>query len=188
VITWQITWTTRTPNDFSIPFPECRFIFIPDVNSITNELPFFWLQPLTQAWLIKKNEKQIKTERSYFNSKLYVSTIISKFLANTEECQFLCMSTARCVSINVKIAPNDEGLYLCELLAATKDSESDHFGPSERFHHFTIPCSMVSVFCFVCQGFFGLLYFFQDCVHCFVRWVGNISMVRLRVNCEMSLW
>ena len=79
-------------------------------------------------------------------------------------------------------ASYDEGLYLCELLAATKDSESDHFGPSERFHHFTVPFSMVSVFCVVCHGFIGLLYFLQDCAHCFVRLVGNISMVRLGVN------
>ena len=79
---------------------------------------------------------------SYFDSKLKIPSNISKMVATAEECQYRCLNIAKCLSVNVKRADSN-GLYLCELLSATKDSESDMFEPSQTFHHFS---TIVSVF------------------------------------------
>ena len=79
---------------------------------------------------------------SYFDSKLRIPINISKMVATAEECQYLCLGTAKCLSVNVKRADSN-GLHLYELLSATKDSESDKFEPRETFHHFS---TIVSAF------------------------------------------
>ena len=73
----------------------------------------------------------------YSHSVLNVSTIGSKFVANVEDCQALCMNTPRCLSVNVATLNEDEQrLSVCQMLATTKNSEPDRFGPSVTFHHY----------------------------------------------------
>ena len=73
---------------------------------------------------------------TYFDSVLNVSAIVSKFAANVEDCQALCMNTPRCLSINVATLHDDEQRHFCQMLATTKNSEPDRFGPSATFHHY----------------------------------------------------
>ena len=81
---------------------------------------------------------------SHLNNRLNITTINSEFVENVEDCQFLCMSTSKCLSLNVEIISNVEGRHLCQLLSATKYNKSDYFGPSDRFHHFTTIVSNIS--------------------------------------------
>jgi len=73
----------------------------------------------------------------YLHSVLNVLTIVSKFTANVEDCQALCMNTPRCLSVNVAILPDDDQGHLCQMLGTTIKNGSDRFGPSETFHHFS---------------------------------------------------
>ena len=83
----------------------------------------------------------------YLDSVLNVSAIVSKFTANVEDCQALCMNSPRCLSVNVAILPDNEQRHLCQMLATTKNIEPDRFGPSKTFHHFntivSVPFSMI---------------------------------------------
>ena len=81
---------------------------------------------------------------SHLNNRLNISTINSEFVENVEDCQFLCISTSKCLSLNFEIISNVEGRHLCQLLSATKYNKSDYFGPSDRFHHFTTIVSNIS--------------------------------------------
>jgi len=92
----------------------------------------------------------------YLGSVLNVSAIVSKFAANVEDCQALCMSAPRCLSVNVAILPDDEQRHLCQMLGTTKNSEPDRFGPSETFHHFNTivsdPSSVIpQCLCCICN-------------------------------------
>ena len=88
---------------------------------------------------------------SHFNNMLNISTIISEFVENVEDCQFLCISNCKCLSLNYEIISNDEGRHLCQLLSATKYNKSDYFGPSDRFHHFTTIVSNILFSILVCM-------------------------------------
>ena len=74
---------------------------------------------------------------SHLNNMLNISTVNSEFVEDVEDCQFRCMSTSKCLSLNFEIISNDEGRHLCQLLSKTKYNKSDYFGPSDRFHHLT---------------------------------------------------
>lgn len=87
---------------------------------------------------------------SYFDSVLNVSAIVSKFTSSTEDCQFLCMTTLNCLSVNVAIGSDlSEGRHLCQLLNTTKNSKrDDDFKPSDTFHHFTTIVSILQLWIF----------------------------------------
>ena len=86
----------------------------------------------------------------HFNNMLNISTINSEFVENVEDCQFLCISTSECLSLNFEIISNDEGRHLCQLLSATEYNKSAYFGPSDRFHHFTTIVSNISFSILIC--------------------------------------
>ncbi|KAJ7374866.1 hypothetical protein OS493_005219 [Desmophyllum pertusum] len=108
---------------------------------------------------------------SYFDSVLNVSAIVSKFTSSTEDCQFLCMTTLNCLSVNVAIGSDlSEGRHLCQLLNTTKNSKrDDDFKPSDTFHHFTTivspcfsqPCQRGGT----CHQDYGMETFTCQCVH-----------------------
>lgn len=92
----------------------------------------------------------------YLDSVLNVSSVVSTLSANVEDCQALCMNTPRCLSVNVAILPDNEQRHLCQMLATTKNTEPDRFGPSETFHHFntivSVPFSMIPrCLCCICN-------------------------------------
>ena len=79
----------------------------------------------------------------YLNSALKVSAVISKFTADAEDCQALCLNNPRCLSVNVAITLESEaGGHLCQLLPTTKTIKPDHFRPSDTFHHFHMVVSV----------------------------------------------
>ena len=73
---------------------------------------------------------------TYLGSVLNVSAIVSKFAANVEDCQALCMNTPRCLSINVATLHDDGQRHFCQIVATTKNSEPDRFGSSVTFRHY----------------------------------------------------
>ena len=68
--------------------------------------------------------------------------LLSKYTKDGEECQFQCLDTPECLSVNIKSAFKGDGeLQLCQLLASTKERKSELLVASERFHHYTMKVS-----------------------------------------------
>lgn len=105
--------------------------------------------------------------KSYLDSVLNVSAIFSKFAANVEDCQALCLSTPGCLSVNVATLYDDEQRHFCQMLVTTKNSEPDRFGPSGTFHHYNTIVSDPSLViprCLCCTEI-ALIYFKQALDH-----------------------
>ena len=59
---------------------------------------------------------------AYCGSMLNVSCLLSKYTKDGEECQFQCLDTPECLSVNIESAFKGDGeLQLCQLLASTKE-------------------------------------------------------------------
>ena len=85
---------------------------------------------------------------------LYANFVVHKFqylrgsLLNTscevvhdEECAFVCVENAPCVSFNVALSPNENGKFRCELLSEDKFRSPDKLTVSQKFHHYSIKVS-----------------------------------------------
>ena len=79
---------------------------------------------------------------AYCGSMLNVSCLLSKYTKDGEECQFQCLDTPECLSVNIESAFKGDGeLQLCQLLASTNERKSELLVASERFHHYTMKVS-----------------------------------------------
>ena len=65
-----------------------------------------------------------------------------KYTKDGEECQFQCLDTPECLSVNIQSAFKGDGeLQLCQLLASTKERKSENLVASVRFDHYTMKVS-----------------------------------------------
>jgi len=55
-----------------------------------------------------------------------------------EECAFICVDNAPCVSFNIALSPNENGKLRCELLSEDKYRSPDKLTDSQQFHHYSI--------------------------------------------------
>lgn len=79
---------------------------------------------------------------AYCGSMLNVSSLLSKYTKDGEECQFQCLDTPECLSVNIESAFKGDGeLQLCQLLPSTNERKSELLVASERFHHYTMKVS-----------------------------------------------
>ena len=79
---------------------------------------------------------------AYCGSMLNVSYLPSKYTKDGEECQFQCLDTPGCLSVNIQSAFKGDGeLQLCQLLASTKERKSENLVASVRFDHYTMKVS-----------------------------------------------
>ena len=79
---------------------------------------------------------------AYCGSMLNVSCLLSKYTKDGEECQFQCLDTSECLSVNIESAFKGDGeLQLCQLLASTKERKNELLVASERFHHYSMKVS-----------------------------------------------
>lgn len=78
----------------------------------------------------------------YCGSMLNVSCLLSKYTKDSEECQFQCLDTPECLSVNIESAFKGDGeLQLCQLLASTKERKSENLVASVRFDHYPMKVS-----------------------------------------------
>jgi len=53
-------------------------------------------------------------------------------------CLLRCLKEQRCFSTNIAASPDLNGSHICMLLPTDKYNASNSFGPSERFHHYSL--------------------------------------------------
>lgn len=59
------------------------------------------------------------------------------------ECNFLCVDSPSCVSLNIALSPNENGKFRCELLSTDMFRNPDKLTVSQQFHHYSIKvCSL----------------------------------------------
>ena len=71
------------------------------------------------------------------------------------DCGFACVDNAPCVSFNVALSPNENGMLCCELLSDDKFRSPDKLAYSQEFHHYSIQvngnwkssCTTLSYYC-----------------------------------------
>ena len=54
------------------------------------------------------------------------------------DCAFSCVANAPCVSFNVALSPNENGMLRCELLSEDRFRSPDKLTDSQQFHHYSI--------------------------------------------------
>ena len=58
-----------------------------------------------------------------------------------DECAFVCVDNAPCISFNVALSPNQNGKFRCELLSEDKFRSPDKLNDSQQFHHYSLQVS-----------------------------------------------
>ena len=74
-------------------------------------------------------------------SYLNITALGGDFVDNMPECSFACLDTPSCFSFNLGATPDIHDRFPCELLPSDKYNNSDQFGHSNIFHHFSIAVS-----------------------------------------------
>ncbi|XP_031567818.1 EGF-like repeat and discoidin I-like domain-containing protein 3 [Actinia tenebrosa] len=74
--------------------------------------------------------------------KLVAATLKDERVESSDECLVRCVQTHGCLSVNVNTTGDDQGLYVCELLASDKYENQSNFRPSKGIDHYSIanPC------------------------------------------------
>ena len=67
---------------------------------------------------------------------LWAEKLSSSMMRDQLDCGFLCVGEPNCYSFNMAAYPDSKGLYLCELLATHKYTETDKFHANASFHHY----------------------------------------------------
>ena len=79
----------------------------------------------------------VEEKLSYLN----ITALEGDFVDNMPECSFACLDTPSCFSFNLGATPDIHDRFPCELLPSDKYNNSDQFGHSNIFHHFSIAVS-----------------------------------------------
>ena len=74
-------------------------------------------------------------------SYLNLTSNVTDYVLNGEECGFACVNIPTCFSYNLAAFYDINGRVLCELLPSDKYNNSDKFISSQLFHHFSIGVS-----------------------------------------------
>ena len=67
---------------------------------------------------------------------LWAEKLSSSMVRDQVDCGFLCVGEPNCYSFNMAAYPDSKGLYLCELLATHKYTETDKFHANASLHHY----------------------------------------------------
>ncbi|XP_031569371.1 uncharacterized protein LOC116303902 [Actinia tenebrosa] len=80
---------------------------------------------------------------SHKDHKLVAAKLKEEKVESSDKCLVRCVQTHGCLSVNVnRTTGDDQGLYVCELLASDKYENQSNFTPSKGINHYSIvsPC------------------------------------------------
>ena len=58
-------------------------------------------------------------------------------VVQANECNFVCIDSPPCVSLNIALSPNENGKYRCELLSTDMFRSPEKLTVSQQFHHYS---------------------------------------------------
>lgn len=78
---------------------------------------------------------------SHKNQKLFGGKLKDAKVESSDECLIECVQTRDCLSVNFNTTGDEQGLFVCEILATNKFENQSNFRPSEGIDHYTIAVS-----------------------------------------------
>ena len=99
----------------------------------------FYLLPTSGTKSVQRNNNfRFAHFTDHFFHVLVEPEFESILVTDRNVCLLRCLKEQRCFSTNIAASSDLNGSHICMLLSTDKYNASNNFGPSERFHHYSL--------------------------------------------------
>ena len=109
------------------------------VTWLTSSFLIFYLLPASGTKSVQRDDNfRFAHFFDHFFHVLAEPEFDSSLVTDRNVCLLRCLKEKRCFSTNIAASHDLNGSHICMLLSTDKYNASNSFGPSERFHHYSL--------------------------------------------------